>query len=162
MKKYNIPTAAYAVCEDSASAIDYIKAQGAPIVVKADGLALGKGVPVAMTEEEAIAAVKDAIDGHAFGGAGARVVIEEYLTGPEVSVLAFVDGKHLKTMPSAQTTSARMTTTKARTPRHGRVLALAVLHRGRHQDLHGDHFPAHGRGDGSGGPSVQGRGCTSA
>ena len=55
-----------------------------------------------MTEEEAIAAVKDAIDGHAFGGAGARVVIEEYLTGPEVSVLAFVDGKHLKTMPSAQ------------------------------------------------------------
>ena len=102
MKKYNIPTAAYAVFEDSASAIDYIKAQGAPIVVKADGLALGKGVTVAMTEEEAIAAVKDAIDGHAFGGAGARVVIEEYLTGPEVSVLAFVDGKHLKTMPSAQ------------------------------------------------------------
>ena len=102
MKKYNIPTAAYAVFEDSAQAIDYIKAQGAPIVVKADGLALGKGVTVAMTEEEAIAAVKDAIDGHAFGGAGARVVIEEYLTGPEVSVLAFVDGKHLKTMPSAQ------------------------------------------------------------
>ena len=68
----------------------------------ADGLALGKGVTVAMTEDEAIAAVKDAIDGGAFGGAGARVVIEEYLTGPEVSVLAFVDGKHLKTMPSAQ------------------------------------------------------------
>ena len=102
MKKYNIPTAAYAVFEDSAKAIEYIKQQGAPIVVKADGLALGKGVTVAMTEDEAIAAVKDAIDGHAFGGAGARVVIEEYLTGPEVSVLAFVDGTHLKTMPSAQ------------------------------------------------------------
>lgn len=102
MKKYGIPTASYAVFEDSAAAIDYIRRNGAPIVVKADGLALGKGVTVAMTEEEAVAAVRDAIDGHAFGGAGARVVIEEYLTGPEVSVLAFVDGKHLKTMPSAQ------------------------------------------------------------
>ena len=102
MKKYGIPTASYAVFEDSAAAIDYIRRNGAPIVVKADGLALGKGVTVAMTEEEAVAAVRDAIDGHAFGGAGARVVIEEYLTGPEVSVLAFVDGKYLKTMPSAQ------------------------------------------------------------
>ena len=102
MHKYNIPTAGYAVFENSADAIAYIKEQGAPIVVKADGLALGKGVTVAMTEDDAIAAVKDAIDGGAFGGAGARVVTEEYLTGPEVSVLAFVDGKHLKTMPSAQ------------------------------------------------------------
>ena len=102
MQKYNIPTAGYAVFEDSASAIAYIKQNGAPIVVKADGLALGKGVTVAMTEEEAIAAVRDAIDGGAFGGAGARVVIEEFLTGPEVSVLAFVDGKNLITMPSAQ------------------------------------------------------------
>ena len=102
MQKYHIPTAGYAVFEDSAAAIDYIRQNGAPIVIKADGLALGKGVTVAMTEEDAIAAVKDAIDGHAFGGAGARVVIEEFLTGPEVSVLAFVDGTHLKTMPSAQ------------------------------------------------------------
>lgn len=102
MQKYNIPTAGYAVFEDSAAAIDYIRKNGAPIVIKADGLALGKGVTVAMTEEDAISAVKDAIDGHAFGGAGARVVIEEFLTGPEVSVLAFVDGTHLKTMPSAQ------------------------------------------------------------
>ena len=102
MHKYNIPTAGYAVFENSADAIAYIKEQSAPIVVKADGLALGKGVTVAMTEDDAIAAVKDAIDGGAFGGAGARVVIEEDLTGPEVSVLAFVDGKHLKTMPSAQ------------------------------------------------------------
>lgn len=102
MEKYHIPTAGYAVFESSADAIEYIKENGAPIVVKADGLALGKGVTVAMTEEEAIEAVKDAIDGGAFGGAGARVVIEEFLTGPEVSVLAFVDGKTLKTMPSAQ------------------------------------------------------------
>lgn len=102
MHKYHIPTAEYAVFEDSGAAIDYIKKKGAPIVVKADGLALGKGVTVAMTEAQAMDAVKDAIDGGAFGGAGARVVIEEYLTGPEVSVLAFVDGKHIETMPSAQ------------------------------------------------------------
>ena len=102
MHKYNIPTANYSVFEDSAKAIEYIKEQGAPIVVKADGLALGKGVTVAMTEEDAINAVKDAMDGGAFGSAGARVVIEEFLTGPEVSVLAFTDGKTIKTMPSAQ------------------------------------------------------------
>ncbi len=102
MQKYNIPTANYAVFEESSKAIEYIKEQGAPIVVKADGLALGKGVTVAMTEEDAINAVKDAMDGGAFGSAGARVVIEEFLTGPEVSVLAFTDGKTIKTMPSAQ------------------------------------------------------------
>lgn len=102
MQKYHIPTAAYAVFEDSAAAIEYIRQQGAPIVVKADGLALGKGVTVAQTVEEAIHAVRDAIEGGAFGGAGARVVIEEFLTGPEVSVLAFVDGTTLRTMPSAQ------------------------------------------------------------
>ena len=102
MKKYGIPTAEYAVFEDSGEAAAYIREKGAPIVVKADGLALGKGVTVAMTEEDAVAAVKDAVDGGTFGKAGAWVVIEEYLTGPEVSVLAFVDGKTLKTMPSAQ------------------------------------------------------------
>ncbi|MGN1014339.1 MAG: phosphoribosylamine--glycine ligase [Butyricicoccus sp.] len=102
MQTYMIPTADYAVFDRSEEAIDYIKKMGAPIVVKADGLALGKGVTVAMTEEEAIEAVRDAIDGGRFGGAGARVVIEEFLTGPEVSVLAFVDGEHLSTMPSAQ------------------------------------------------------------
>lgn len=102
MQKYSIPTAKYAVFEDSAEAIAYIEREGAPIVIKADGLALGKGVTVAETEAQAIEAVRDAIDGGAFGGAGARVVIEECLTGPEVSVLAFVDGKTLKTMPSAQ------------------------------------------------------------
>lgn len=102
MKKYGIPTAEYAVFEDSASAIAYIHQKGAPIVVKADGLALGKGVTVAMSEEAAEAAVRDAIDGGSFGKAGARVVIEEYLTGPEVSVLAFTDGRVLKPMPSAQ------------------------------------------------------------
>lgn len=102
MEKYHIPTAHYAVFEDSARAEEYIKEHGAPIVIKADGLALGKGVTVAQTEEEAMQAVRNAIDDGVFGGAGARVVIEEFLTGPEVSVLAFTDGKHLRTMPSAQ------------------------------------------------------------
>lgn len=102
MNKYHIPTAGYAVFENSDEAIAYIRQNGAPIVVKADGLALGKGVTVAMTEEQAVEAVRDAIDGGAFGASGARVVIEEFLTGPEVSVLAFADGKTLKTMPSAQ------------------------------------------------------------
>ncbi len=102
MKKYGIPTAEYAVFGDSEQAIAYIHKKGAPIVVKADGLALGKGVTVAMTEDDAVQAVRDAIDGDVFGGAGSRVVIEEYLTGPEVSVLAFVDGENFRTMPSAQ------------------------------------------------------------
>lgn len=102
MRKYGIPTAEYAVFDDSAAAIAYLEQHDAPIVVKADGLALGKGVTVAQTREQAIAAVRDAMDGGAFGGAGARVVIEQFLTGPEVSVLAFVDGTHVRVMPSAQ------------------------------------------------------------
>lgn len=102
MKKYDIPTAKYAVFEDASSAMDYIKEQGAPIVVKADGLALGKGVTVAATIEEAIEAVKNAMEQRAFGNAGSRVVIEECLSGPEVSVLCFTDGKTLSPMPSSQ------------------------------------------------------------
>ncbi len=101
MRKYHIPTAAYAVFDDPASARAYIEQQGAPIVVKADGLALGKGVTVAMTVEEAVAA-SDAAFGGAFGKAGARVVIEEYMTGVEASVLCFVDGEHWIAMPAAQ------------------------------------------------------------
>ncbi len=102
MHKYHIPTAKYQVFENSGDAVAYVKAEGAPIVIKADGLALGKGVTVAMTQEEAIAAIHDAMDDGKFGKAGARVVIEEFLTGPEVSVLTFSDGVHYKAMPSAQ------------------------------------------------------------
>lgn len=102
MKKYHIPTAKYEVFENSVDAIAYVKAEGAPIVIKADGLALGKGVTVAMTEEEAISAIHEAMDNGKFGIAGAKVVIEEFLTGPEVSVLAFSDGVNYRTMPSAQ------------------------------------------------------------
>lgn len=102
MEKYNIPTAAYASFTDQAAAEEYVRTQGAPIVVKADGLAAGKGVVVAMTEQEALDAVADMLSGNAFGSAGAKVVIEEYLEGEEVSVLAFSDGKTVLPMVSAQ------------------------------------------------------------
>ena len=102
MKKYNIPTAAYEVFTDSASAIEYLKKGTFPAVIKADGLALGKGVIIAQNLEEAEEAVHEMIDGGKFGKSGSRVVIEEFLTGPEVSVLAFTDGKVVKPMVSAQ------------------------------------------------------------
>lgn len=103
MKKYNIPTADYEVFENSTDAINYIKANNKfPVVVKADGLALGKGVIIAKSFEEAENAVHDILDDKVFGSAGAKVVIEEFLTGPEISVLAFTDGKTMKPMVSAQ------------------------------------------------------------
>lgn len=102
MRKYQIPTAKYATFNDMDKAIAYIHAEGAPIVVKADGLALGKGVTVAATEEEAVAAVKSMMEDNKFGASGATVVIEECMTGPEVTVLCFADGEHISPMPSSQ------------------------------------------------------------
>ena len=102
MEKYNIPTAKYAVFTEMDKAIDYIKSQGAPIVVKADGLALGKGVVVASDVDTAIDAVKSMMQDKKFGESGTRVVIEECMTGPEVTVLAFTDGKTIKPMLSSQ------------------------------------------------------------
>ena len=102
MKKYNIPTAAYEVFTDSESAIEYLSKGTFPAVIKADGLALGKGVIIAKDLDEASAAVREMIDGGKFGESGTRVVIEEFLTGPEVSVLAFTDGKTIVPMVSAQ------------------------------------------------------------
>ncbi len=102
MKKYHIPTAKYATFTDYDTAAAYIQEQGAPIVVKADGLALGKGVTVAATVDEALSALKDMMVGGKFGSAGGTVVIEECMTGPEVSVLAFTDGKTVKPMVSSQ------------------------------------------------------------
>ncbi len=101
MVKYNLPTAAYGTFTDAASALAYVEQQGAPIVVKADGLAAGKGVTVAATIEEARAAVEDCFDGR-FGDAGATVVIEEMLKGPECSLLAFTDGVTVLPMAPAQ------------------------------------------------------------
>ncbi len=102
MKKYGIPTAAYEIFTDMAEALRYVEQQGAPIVVKCDGLALGKGVVVAQTLEEAKDAVVNMMENKAFGEAGAKVVIEECMTGPEVTVLAFTDGKTIVPMPSSQ------------------------------------------------------------
>jgi phosphoribosylamine--glycine ligase len=102
MAKYHIPTAKYRTFTNEAQALDYIDAQGAPIVVKADGLALGKGVIVAATVEEAKQAVRDMMEGGRFGASGSTVVIEECMTGPEVTVLAFADGKTVKPMISSQ------------------------------------------------------------
>lgn len=101
MRKYGIPTAAYEVFTDMEEALRYLDGADIPIVVKADGLALGKGVTVAMSREEAKAAVRAAMGERVFGESGARIVIEEYLTGPEVSVLAFTDGKTLVPMVSS-------------------------------------------------------------
>ena len=101
MKKYGIPTAKYELFTEVEAACAYIEAQGAPIVVKADGLALGKGVIVAQTVEEAKAAVRSMIEDKAFGQSGARVVIEEFMEGPEVSVLSFTDGETVVPMVSS-------------------------------------------------------------
>ncbi len=102
MKKYNIPTAAYENFDDADAAIAYLENCSYPIVLKADGLALGKGVLICNTKEEAIAGVKEIMTDKKFGSAGNRMVIEEFMTGREVSVLSFVDGKTIKIMTSAQ------------------------------------------------------------
>ncbi len=101
MKKYGIPTAAYEAFDDADAALAYVREATIPLVVKADGLALGKGVTICMTQGEAEAAVRAAMIDGAFGASGARVVIEEYLEGPEVSVLAFTDGHAVKPMVSS-------------------------------------------------------------
>lgn len=102
LARHNIPTGAYQNFTDIDEAVAYVKQQGAPIVIKADGLAAGKGVIVAMTEDEAIAAVKDMLAGNAFGEAGHRVVIEEFLDGEEASFIVMVDGKNILPMATSQ------------------------------------------------------------
>lgn len=102
MKKYNIPTAAYETFDNPEEALKYLETAEMPIVLKADGLALGKGVLICNTLEEAKAGVKEIMMDKHFGSAGNRMVIEEFMTGREVSVLSFVDGKTIKPMTSAQ------------------------------------------------------------
>lgn len=101
MRKYNIPTARYEVFENCDAAIEYLNAAPIPTVIKADGPALGKGVIIAQTRKEAIAAVREMMCDKKFGESGNRVVIEEFLTGPEISVLAFTDGKCVVPMVSS-------------------------------------------------------------
>jgi len=107
MIRHNIPTAKYQSFTDKALAITYIRQQGAPIVVKADGLAAGKGVIVAQTEQEAVSAVEDMLSGNIFGEAGSRVVIEEFLQGEEASFIVIADGKHALPMATSQDHKAR-------------------------------------------------------
>ena len=103
MKKYGIPTAKYEVFDDPDKAIAYVKAENTtPVVVKADGLALGKGVIIAQTIDDAVAAIKSIMEDKQFGDSGNNIVIEEFLTGPEVSVLAFTDGHCVKPMVSSK------------------------------------------------------------
>jgi phosphoribosylamine--glycine ligase len=105
MIRHNIPTAQYQSFTDKDLAINYIRKQGAPIVVKADGLAAGKGVIVAQTEQEAIGAVEDMLSGNVFGEAGNRVVIEEFLQGEEASFIVIADGKNALPMATSQAVS---------------------------------------------------------
>ena len=107
LARHQIPTAAYQVFTDATEATRYIKQQGAPIVVKADGLAAGKGVIVAQTVEEAVTAVEDMLSGNAFGEAGHRVVIEEFMTGEEASFIVMVDGEHILPLATSQDHKAR-------------------------------------------------------
>ena len=102
MKKYNIPTAQYETFDDAEAALAYLETAKMPIVLKADGLALGKGVLICKDKEEAKAGVKEIMEDKKFGSAGNRMVVEEFMTGREVSVLTFVDGKTIRVMTSAQ------------------------------------------------------------
>lgn len=107
LARHQIPTAAYQVFTEIPPAVAYIKEQGAPIVIKADGLAAGKGVIVAFTEAEAIAAVEDMLAGNKFGDAGSRVVIEEFMTGEEASFIVMVDGENVLPLATSQDHKAR-------------------------------------------------------
>ena len=101
MKKYGIPTASYEVFDDPAKALEYVEEAPIPTVIKADGLALGKGVLIAQTHDEARQAIKEIMEDKKFGDSGNQIVIEEFLEGPEVSVLSFTDGKVVKPMVSS-------------------------------------------------------------
>ncbi|MEN8763761.1 MAG: phosphoribosylamine--glycine ligase [Thiogranum sp.] len=107
LARHHIPTAAYASFTDLEQAVAYIRQQGAPIVVKADGLAAGKGVILAQTEQQAIDACQDMLAGNAFGEAGHRVVVEEFLSGEEASFIVMVDGEHVLPLASSQDHKAR-------------------------------------------------------
>ncbi len=102
MQKYRVPTAAYGVFDEIGPALEFIDQIGIPIVIKADGLAAGKGVIIAQSREEAVSATTDMLSGNAFGAAGSRVVIEEFLTGEEASFLVITDGKEIIPLASAQ------------------------------------------------------------
>ena len=146
MKKYGIPTARYEVFDDMAAALAYLDTAPIPTVIKADGLALGKGVIIAQTRDEAKAAVRDMMENHVFGKSGDHVVIEEFLTGPEVSVLAFTDGKAVRPMVSSMDHKrARRRRHRPEHRRHGHRRPQPLLHPGHRRTVHEGNFPAHRR-----------------
>src|SRR5690606_12812405 len=102
LKRHGIPTAAYENFTEVEPALDYLRKQAMPIVIKADGLAAGKGVIIAQTLAEAEATVRDMLSGNSFGSAGSRVVIEEFMTGEEASFIVLVDGEHALPFASSQ------------------------------------------------------------
>ena len=145
MKKYGIPTARYETFSDAESARAYIRAQDKyPVVVKADGLALGKGVLICKDEAAAMAAVKSMMEDGAFGASGSRVVVEEFLTGPEVSVLSFTDGQTVVPMVSSMDHKRALDGDEHR--RHGHHCPQPLLHAGNCAGVHAHHLPAHHRG----------------
>ncbi len=107
LKRHRIPTADYCAFTETQPAIDYVKALGAPLVVKADGLAAGKGVVIAHNEEDAISAINDMLGQHTFGDAGKRIVIEEFMAGEEASFIIITDGEHILPFASSQDHKAR-------------------------------------------------------
>jgi len=151
LKRHHIPTAEYQSFNLIEPALEYLRAKGAPIVVKADGLAAGKGVVVAETLEQAEAAVRDMLAGNAFGSAGSRVVIEEFLAGEEASFIVMADGEHALALATSQDHKrVGDGDTGPNTGGMGRLLAcLDRLRRGaRTGDARGDppHHQGHGRG----------------
>ena len=130
MKKYNIPTAAYENFTDPQAALAYLETAKMPIVLKADGLALGKGVLICNTLEEAKAGVKEIMEDKKFGTAGNTMVIEEFMTGREVSVLSFVDGKTIKIMSSAQDHKrAKRRRSGLKYRRNGKLFSKPILYK---------------------------------
>ncbi len=128
MKKYNIPTAAYENFTDADKALEYLKTASFPIVLKADGLALGKGVLICNNLEEAQAGVKEIMLDKHFGNAGNTMVIEEFMTGREVSVLAFCDGTTIKPMTSAQDHKRERWRPGTEYRRNGNFLSKSLLY----------------------------------
>lgn len=158
MKKYSIPTASYEVFDDPEAALAYIESAPVPAVIKADGLALGKGVVIAQTREEAAEAVNSMMRDRIFGESGARIVIEEFLTGPEVSVLSFTDGKTVVPMVSSMDHKrAGDGEPRSEHGRHGNRCAEPVLYGGDRAGMHGHDLSSHGARDGCRGREF--RGC---
>ena len=164
MQKYGIPTADYAVFDDPAKVIAYVEEKNKyPVVIKADGLALGKGVLICQNHDDVVEAVKEIMLDKKFGASGNHVVVEEFLTGPEVSVLSFCDGKTVKPMVSSMDPQARA----GRRPgseyrRHGHRGPQSLLYQGSGRPLHAGDFPAYRGGHGKGRLPLQGFASTLA